>query len=263
MLIALVCMIVVSLLPLSSGFAEALKFIAYAVFCVLSVGICTRPISRWHLGLHGSAPLAAGGDSRPGFLRPLLVLLLALVSLWFVSEVFTQSGNEAAESVIKVFESLGFGQSTANDIWIALTVTAFAPLGEELLFRAVIMRSLYDGLRNLRSKRLVFLSNPVVALSVAVLVSSIMFADSHGGDEQSIQFYAIGIMGVIFALSYALSGSLFVPLMAHSINNAIALIMILSEMPSGSVSMAAQISICAGPVVALLALLVLRTTIRH
>lgn len=256
-------MVLVSVLPLPAGMGESVKFIGYCICCVASVWLCARPIERWHLGLHGEAPATAGGQPQPSWLKTAAVVLVAVVLMLLVSKIFSRSSNEAADSITKVFQSLGFGQSIANDIWVALTVTAFAPLGEEFLFRAVIMRSLYDGLRKFQHKWLKWLSKPVVALVVAVVISSAVFADSHGSDEQSVQIYALGIMAAIFAISYAITGSLFAPVMAHAINNMLALWMIIAKMPSGAVSTAALVSICAGPVIAFSILLLVRKLIRQ
>lgn len=258
-----VWMVAVSMLPLSAGLGESVKFAGYFILCILCVLLCMRPLARWHFGLHGIAPNEVGGVAQPKWLRPTAVVAVSVFILWVVSEVFSSSSREADESIQQVFKSLGFGESVANDIWIALAVTVFAPLGEEMLFRVLIMRSLSDGLRNLRHKHLRWLSNTAVSLIIAVVISSVLFADSHGSDEQSVQLYAITIMGVVFALSYVISGSLFAPVMAHSINNALALFLIISPMPTGSVSMAAQISICLGPFLAFFILLTLRQVIRR
>lgn len=102
------------------------------------------------------------------------------------------------------------------------------------------MRSLYDGLQKLHHKWLQCLSKP--ALVIAVLVSSIVFADSHGSEAQSVQVYVLAIMGVILALSYAMSGSLFAPVMAHAINNMLALLTIIWKMPLRVVSAAAEVA---------------------
>lgn len=257
-LLSLVWMIVVSLLPLSLGLGEATKFAGYFVFGSLAMLLCVRPLSIWHLGLHGEAPASAGGQANPHFIRVAISTIFAVLVMLLISEVFLQSSEEAANSSMKVFESLGFGQGFSNDVWIILTVTVFAPLGEELLFRGLIMRSLYDGLRNLSSSRLQWLSSPVLALTIAVLVSSFLFADSHGGEGQSVQFYALLAMGIIFALSYAISGSFFAPVMAHSLNNTIALMMIISQLPSNTISTNLQLIVLSGPVIVFVVLLCIR-----
>lgn len=263
MLVTAVWMVVVSTLPLATGLGESFKFSGYFLLCILCMLLCIRPLARMHFGLHGTAPDDVGGVAQPGWLRPSVVVVISVLILWLVSEVFSSSSREADESIQQIFQSLGFGESAANDIWIALAVTTFAPLGEEMLFRVLIMRSLYDGLRNLQHKNLRWLSNTAVALMIAIVISSILFADSHGSDEQSVQIYAIAIMGVVFALSYVISGSLFAPVMAHSINNALALFLIIEPMPAGSVSIAAQTSILLGPFLAFFILLILRQVIRR
>lgn len=261
--ISAIWMVLASALPLPPGLGEAVKFIGYCFCCVVSVRLCARPVARWHLGLHGAAPASAGGQARPHWLKTAAVTAIALVLLLLLAKIFIRSSDAAAYSITKVFQSLGFGQSVANDVWIALTVTAFAPLGEEFLFRALIMRSLYDGLRKFRHTWLQCLSKPALALAVAVLVSSIAFADSHGGDGQGVQVYMLTVMGATLALSYAISGSLFAPVMAHAINNMLALLMIIWKMPPGTVTAAAVVAICSGPLLALALLLAIRQLIRQ
>lgn len=263
MSVVLLWVVVVSQLSLLPGAGESIKFIGYFVLCIFTMLVCIRPLSRWHFGLHGSAPSQAGGQANPSWFRVAIITVIAVVLMLTVAEVFTQSSHDAKNSTIQVFQSLGFGQSLSNDIWIALGVTVFAPLGEELLFRVLIMRSLYDGLRQLRNKQLSWLANPVLALMIAVLLSSLAFADSHGGEGQDIQFYVLTFMGIVFALSYAMSGSLFAPVLAHSLNNSISLLMIIWIMPANMISTPAQITIWAGPVITFLILLTLRKILRH
>lgn len=262
-IMSLVWMVVVSLLPLSPGIGEAAKFTGYFVFGILLLWLCVKPLFRWHLGLHGSAPLDAGGESNPHWIKVVLTTVASLLVVLIVSEVFLQSSDEAANSNMKVFESLGFGQGFSNDIWIILTVIVLAPLGEEMLYRGLIMRGLYDGLRNLSLAKLQWLSRPILALIVAVLLSSFLFADSHGGEGQSVQFYALLAMGIVFAIAYAVSGSFFAPVMAHSLNNTVALMMIISQLPSNTISVTLQVIILAAPALTFMILVFTRALIRE
>lgn len=136
--ISAIWMVLASALPLPQGLGEAVKFIGCCLCCVASIRLCARPVVRWHFGLHGAAPVIAGGQARPRWFKTAAVAVIALALLLLLAKTFSRSSDEAADSITTVFQSLGFGQSVANDIWIALTVTAFAPLSEEFLFRALI-----------------------------------------------------------------------------------------------------------------------------
>ncbi len=76
-----------------------------------------------------------------------------------------------------------------------------AAVGEELLFRGVILRILFDGLKNIH---------------IAVLFSSLIFSAMH------FQFYGFlprTVLGLIFGYLYFWTGSLWIPIVLHFVFN--------------------------------------------
>jgi membrane protease YdiL (CAAX protease family) len=85
-------------------------------------------------------------------------------------------------------------------------VALLASVGEELLFRGVLLRIFTQGFRNIH---------------IAVWLSAILFSLFH------LQFYGFlprMALGVIFGYLLVWSGSLWLPILAHFINNASAVI---------------------------------------
>lgn len=149
--------------------------------------------------------------------RRMVATVLAGAFILNAAVVIWENMNDAALDAAQDFaQSLGLGQSVRHDLLVIFAVTVLAPVGEELFFRGVIFRALRDGLAR-------WLPN-WVALILGVAVSSYVFAMGHDGEGQDVQFYAILMMGAFLALSLHLSGSLFVPIMIHTINNTLAAI---------------------------------------
>lgn len=119
----------------------------------------------------------------------------------------------ASESVIL---SLGMGKSLSNDIILVLTITVFAPLWEEIVYRGMAFRAVRDSFSH-RLKNIV----PTV---IAIVVSSLLFMDAHGGGGQTAQLFYLFLLGALLAMSYLMTGSLLTPILIHSLNNSYALI---------------------------------------
>ncbi len=96
-----------------------------------------------------------------------------------------------------------FGQ-----LMIALFVVTLLPaLGEEMLFRGVIQTKLFQELRNMH---------------VAIWVSAAIFSAIH------FQFYGFlprMMLGALFGYLYYWTGNLWVPILAHFVNNGFVLVM--------------------------------------
>lgn len=106
-----------------------------------------------------------------------------------------------------------FGVSLGQDLAFLLMLTVAAPLAEELLYRGLIFRGLHDGL----ARRGGFARR--VAFAVAAVVSALLFAVSHSGDGQEAQLPFLVLYGLIAAFLYWWTGSLLVPVLAHSLAN--------------------------------------------
>lgn len=100
------------------------------------------------------------------------------------------------------FESIG-------EFFIGVFVIALLPaIGEELVFRGMIQPELYRAGRNQH---------------VAIWVTAILFSAFH---MQFFGFVPRMLLGALFGYLYVWSGSLFVPMIAHFVNNGFAVIMV-------------------------------------
>lgn len=156
-----------------------------------------------------------------GVVIGMTVLLQVLVNLF---EAFVPEAKRASETVS---HALGLGQKIGWDVALVLGIAATAPLGEELLFRGLIYRSLRDGL----AQWLPFKASAVLGLAV----SSALFAVVHVGEGQVTQWPALFVVGALLALAYEWTGSLLAAILIHSLNNAWAVAVTLM-MPGISVS---------------------------
>lgn len=102
---------------------------------------------------------------------------------------------------------LGIGAGGAADLGTVLVVAGLVPLGEELLFRGVLVGAW------LRARR------PVTA----VLMSTVLFGLAHVTVGPRTMVIA-GILGALLAAALLLSGSLGATVLAHATINGIALI---------------------------------------
>ncbi len=101
-----------------------------------------------------------------------------------------------------VFEQLaGPGQA----LWLLFLLAVVVPIGEEVFFRGLV----YGGLRSRWGA------------AVATLSSAAFFAAVH---VQVIHALPIFVLGIILAALYERSGSLVPPIVAHGVNNVIAVI---------------------------------------
>ena len=97
--------------------------------------------------------------------------------------------------------------NSVGGLLLNLFMIAVIPaLGEEFLFRGVLQRILHEWLKNIH---------------VAVILSAFLFAALH------MQFYGIiprFLLGVLFGYLLVWSGSLWLPILGHFINNASAVV---------------------------------------
>jgi len=112
----------------------------------------------------------------------------------------------AEESASKLTEAF-LVMKTPGDLIVNLIMIAlFAALGEELFFRGTVQRVLTDVTKN---------------TDKAIWISAILFSAMH------FQFYGFlprMMMGVMLGYLFLWSGSLWVPIMAHFTNNALAVV---------------------------------------
>jgi len=96
---------------------------------------------------------------------------------------------------------------TLGGLFANLIVIAFlAAIGEELLFRGVILKMLNDSLKNIH---------------LAVIISAIIFSAFHG------QFYGFiprAVLGVLFGYIFIWTGNLWIPILLHLLFNSVSVV---------------------------------------
>jgi hypothetical protein len=114
--------------------------------------------------------------------------------------------KSSEESAMKLTEAF-LGTKTISGLLINIfMIGLMAAVGEELLFRALLIRIFKDWFNNLH---------------VAVVLSSVLFSAFH---LQFFGFLPRFVLGLIFAYLFVWSGSLWLPILAHFVNNASAVL---------------------------------------
>ncbi len=126
------------------------------------------------------------------------ILLMGI--LWVVS---AQVVMEPLTQLLPSVENAGVGRG----MWACVTAVLFAPVFEELLCRGIILETLRRRWNN----------------AVAIIVSSLFFGVVHADPATALAGF---VVGVIFGVIYIRTSSLFSVIILHSINNAIAFMLI-------------------------------------
>lgn len=157
-------------------------------------------------------PEQLGLQSRP-FGRSLGVLLGVLVLFYVFAGLYAAAMGLDSDSN-ELLESTGIGETVSRDVLYALLFTVAAPVAEELLFRGLLFRSLRDAFTARMGNR--------GGIALGAIVSGVIFGGIHVGGGQDDFLPVLMALGVLLALAYQWSGTLYVPVIIHSINNAIA-----------------------------------------
>ena len=162
-----------------------------------------------------------GMQKKPGWIVLLLIVFIMFLSLplvnWMVSlnemmrlpaslsglEDWMQSAEEQADKITKTFLDVqSFGGFAVNLLMIAI----IPAIGEELLFRGLFQRLFKEWFRNVH---------------VAIFLSALLFGLVH------LQFYGLlprVMLGVCFGYLYFWTGTIWVPVFAHFLNNGAAVV---------------------------------------
>jgi membrane protease YdiL (CAAX protease family) len=178
-------------LAVADTFVQDVAFVLAAIYCAKLGGRVAR---SWQFGLR-----------RPGegwwwasrLIIALIIAFLASSVLW--SEVF----NPEKE---KLLQQLGSNESTALLVLSAALTCVVAPVCEEFLFRGYI----FTALRNWRGTL------------PAALITALLFGGVHVGSAPVLDLVPLAALGFGLCLLYRFTGSLYPPIIAHSINNSIA-----------------------------------------
>lgn len=116
-------------------------------------------------------------------------------------EIWMQRSENNAEIITKAFLA---GTDLNTFLFNLLLIAIIPAVGEELMFRGIIQRILNDWIQNIH---------------LSIWISAILFSAMH------LQFYGFlprMLMGALFGYIFYWSGSLWIPILAHFINNALA-----------------------------------------
>lgn len=153
----------------------------------------------------------------------LLVLFISIASMpvinWLVSlnshlslpaplyqlELWMRNSENQAARITEAF----LRGETLNTLWFNIFIIALLPaIGEELLFRGILQRIFTQMLKNAHA---------------AIIITSIIFSAFH------FQFYGFlprMVLGIFLGYLLIWSGSLWLPIAAHFLNNAIAVFLV-------------------------------------
>lgn len=205
------------------------------LFMVLAVAVpaaLARPLRAAHLGL-GTVRLRCAG----------LMIVAGAVLFTALAALYAALVPDARFGSTELVRDLDLRASRLRDAVAVLNITLLAPVGEEMLFRALIFRALRDGLARWLPRG--------VALGAAVLVSTLLFTQAHSAGGLDLQLPMLFVLGALLALSYELTGSLAVPIMIHSLNNTIGVMQGFHAAGPGVVGMGWYALAAAGPLLAL------------
>jgi hypothetical protein len=172
-------------IAVADTFVQDLSFVLAAVYCAHLGG---RAVRSWQFGLR-----PPGRGWKPAIARTVLLLVaFALLSaLWSIA---LNPGRE------KVLNQLGSGVVTAALICVV------APMCEEFLFRGYI----FTALRNWRGTL------------PAALITAVLFGAVHAGSAPVLDLVPLAALGFGLCLLYRYTGSLYLCMIAHSLNNSVA-----------------------------------------
>lgn len=146
------------------------------------------------------------GLLRAPFRRTVVLTGVVMVSYFVFLAVYNQLVQLAPDDAP---EKLGADGSDLQMLFFALLVAVLAPVAEEIFFRGMIFRALWNG----------------IGLWPAAIVSGLLFGSLHFDEltsERVLQVIPIAVLGISFALLYAWSGTLYSAIALHATNNAVA-----------------------------------------
>ena len=164
-----------------------LAFVGATIFVLSRVA---RP-QPWQLGFRRGVPIKSA------------VALAAIAVFSFFTFAIAYQGIFKPDNPQEIVEDLGADQSTLLLVVGALLVIAVAPVCEELFFRGFVFRVL-----RLR-----------MSFWIAAAIDGLLFGLVHGA---FVILPILAFLGAVLCWVYERSGTLFVPIALHALNNAIA-----------------------------------------
>ena len=187
------------------------------LFGLMAQNVLFIGVALWWARKEGRTP-AAIGLARPSW-RQVLLGLGCGVGVAGMGYLVGELQNRLlqamlAPSILKSLQQLTETHGAEHlfqqlpGVWMriafALAGCLLAPVGEELLFRGIILRGMQERWR--------------MGTGGAIIVSSLLFALMHVSPLALLPLFCIG---VTFAIMYVRTGSLWVPIVMHAANNAV------------------------------------------
>ena len=138
--------------------------------------------------------------------RALGVALLAAIAFVVISDVYFQILNQSGQEKEFVKE-IGGNAGTISVLAVCVLTTVIAPVCEELLFRGFIFRSLCNW------------RGPWPA----AIVTGVLFGLVHGLSAPAVDLAPLALLGFLLCVVYWKTGSLYLTILIHAANNALAL----------------------------------------
>lgn len=200
----------ISQMSMAGEFGQMAIFLAYVLIASIIAVLVAGRAAAGAIGVR--VPERRG--------KVLSVAVIGAALIWLLAAVGERVNSDVAQSTKQFLDSVSMGSSDGRDFWVIVTICCLAPIGEEALYRAMIFKGVYDPLRRMAG----IWGRPWIAFLIAAAFASLVFALSHGGEGQEASVViVIGLSGIVFALCYAVTGSLWTAVMAHSFNNTISL----------------------------------------
>lgn len=146
------------------------------------------------------------GLVRAPFWRTVLLMAAVMGAYFLILGVYNELVNLAPDDAP---EKLGAAAGNWHMFFFALLVAVLAPIAEEIFFRGLIFRALWNS----------------TGLWPAAIISGLLFGALHidaTTTERLLQVVPLAVLGVSFALLYSWTGTLYATIALHATNNAIA-----------------------------------------
>ena len=178
-------------LSIADTFVQDVAFVVVAVYLAHFGG---RAVSAWQFGLRRPR---GGWRSAGALVVLLLVVFIVLSAIW------STLVHPKEEELLK---QLGSNEGTVLLLLSAGLTCVVAPICEEFLFRGYI----FTALRNWRGTL------------PAALLTGLVFGGVHFGSAPVLDLVPLAALGFGLCLLYRYTGSLYVCMAAHSLNNSVA-----------------------------------------
>lgn len=144
-----------------------------------------------------------------------LTVIVGIIAAYASLIILTLSGYESVmhsifgktpdQAAVQAFKD---AKSPAMTALLVITAVIIAPIGEEIIFRTFLYTA----------------TKKFTGMIFAVITSSLLFSVVHGS---AAAFFPLFIVGVILALAYEISGSIWASILIHALFNLISVVMMM------------------------------------